>query len=112
MALTWDWNNKIGELLIKQGEREFTMSVYEGNALAIFLHEFTDEEGTEKYTMYQFFCDKEHFKNCAKAKDWNYAEEWVRLTLTRVPRADFWHIVKDLATRGVEVVIKVERNGR
>ena len=108
MALTWDWNNKIGELLIKQRDREFTMSVYEGNALAIFLHEFTDDDGVEKYNMYQFFCDKEHFKNCVNAKDWNYAEEWVRLTLTRIPRSDLWLLIKDLAKRGVEVVIRAE----
>ena len=49
MALTWDWKNKIGELLIRQGEHEFTMSVYEGNSLAIFLHEFTDKDGVEKW---------------------------------------------------------------
>ena len=55
--------------------------------------------------MYQFFLDKEHFKNCAKDKDWNYASDWKRLTLHKVPN-DFWLILKDLAKRGVEIVIK------
>ena len=36
MALTWDWEHKIGELKIKQEEKEFTINVYKGNALAIF----------------------------------------------------------------------------
>ena len=99
MAIRWDWKEKLGELLIKQGENEFTLSVYQGNALAIFLHE---KEKT--WQMYNFFADKEHFKNCAKDKDWNYAKDWVRLTLNKVP-TDFWMILKDLAKRGVEIII-------
>lgn len=100
MAITWDWNNKIGELQIKQEKKEFTISVYKGNALAIFIHEFTNSEGVEQYNMYSFFCDKEHFRRCAK--EFNYAEEWIKLTLWEVPN-DFWIILKDLIKRGVEI---------
>lgn len=100
MAITWDWNDKIGELQIKQEEKEFTISVYKGNSLAIFIHEFTNSEGVEQYTMYNFFCDKEHFHRCAK--EFNYAKEWVKLTLWKVPN-DFWVILKDLFKRGVEI---------
>lgn len=102
MAITWDWNNKIGELQIKQEENEFTINVYQGNALAIFIHEFTNNEGVEQYSIYNFFCDKEHFRRCAK--EFNYAEEWVKLTLWEVPN-DFWIILKDLSKRGVEIHI-------
>ena len=105
MALNWNWDRKIGELLIRQGEKEFTISIYQGNALAIFLHEYTDEGGQEVYSMYSFFCDKEHFKNCAKDKTWDYAEEWVKITLWNVPN-DFWVILKDLAKRGVNIEIR------
>ena len=66
MALTWDWKDKIGELLIQQGEKQFTISIYKGNALAIFLDEYKNEKGQDVYSMYNFFCDKEHFKNCTK----------------------------------------------
>lgn len=100
MAITWDWNDKIGELQIKQEEKEFTINVYKGNALAIFIHEFTNSEGVEQYSLYNFFCDKEHFRRCAK--EFNYAEEWVKLTLWEVPN-DFWVILKDLFKRGVEI---------
>ena len=103
MALRWDWNNKIGELLIRQGDKDFTINVYQGNALAIFLHEFTNDEGKEAYTMYNFFCDKEHFRNCAKS--YNYAEEWVKLTLWKVPN-DMWVLLKDLAKRNVTIEIR------
>lgn len=110
MALRWDWNKKIGELQIKQDEKEFTINVYQGNALAIFISEWKDSEGVEKYSMYNFFCDKEHFRNCTKDKTWNYAEEWVKLTLWEVPN-DFWVILKDLAKRGVTIEIRRKENG-
>ena len=109
MALRWDWNNKIGELLVKQGENEFTINIYQGNALAIFISEWTNDNGVEQYSLYNFFHDKEHFKNCTKDKTWNYAEEWVKLTLWEVPN-DFWVILKDLAKRGVTIEIRSKGN--
>ncbi|MBP3402250.1 MAG: hypothetical protein J6K85_04225 [Clostridia bacterium] len=105
MALRWDWDKKIGELLIKQDDKEFNIDVYQGNALAIFINEWTDKDGVEKYSMYNFFCDKEHFKNCTKDKTWNYAAEWVKLTLWEVP-SDLWVLLKDLAKRGVNIEIR------
>ena len=105
MALNWNWNNKIGELLIRQGEKEFTISIYQGNALAIFIHEYKNEDGKDVYSMYNFFCDKEHFKNCTKDKSWNYAEEWVKITLWNVPN-DLWVLLKDLYKRGVQIEIR------
>ena len=105
MALNWNWNEKIGELQIRQEEKEFTISIYKGNALAIFIHEYVNKEGEEVYSMYIFFCDKEHFKNCTKDKTWNYAEEWVKITLWEVPN-DLRAILKDLHKRGVEIEIK------
>ena len=103
MALHWNWNAKIGGLLIRQGERDFTINVYKGNALAIFIHEYTNDKGQESYSMYNFFCDKEHFRNCAKS--YNYAEEWVKLTLWEVPN-DMWTLLKDLAKRNVTIEIR------
>lgn len=110
MALYWDWEHKIGELQIKQDDKDFTISVYKGNALAIFIHEFKNHKGQDVYSMYNFFCDKEHFKNCTKDKTWNYAEEWIKLTLWEVPD-DFWAILKDLAKRGVTIEIRSKENG-
>lgn len=100
MALHWDWNEKIGELQINSYGEDFTINVYQGNALAIFIHTFFDDNGTERYNMYNFFCDKEHFKNCVKGKTWNYAEDWKKLTLYRIP-SDFWVILKDLEKKGI-----------
>ena len=104
MALKWDWNKKIGELIIKQDENQFTISIYQGNALAIFIHEYKNNEGKEVYSMYNFFCDKEHLKNCANDKTWNYAAEWVKVTLWELP-SGFWPLLKDLHKRGVKIEI-------
>ena len=109
MALRWDWDKKIGELIIQQDEKQFTISIYQGNALAIFIHEYKNNEDKEVYSMYNFFCDKEHFKNCTKDKTWNYASEWVKITLWDVP-SDFWIILKDLAKRGVNIEIRSKKN--
>ena len=107
MALNWSWDNKIGELLINQDGREFTISIYQGNALAIFISEFTNKEGVEQYSIYNFFCDKEHFKR--QGKTYNYAREWRKMTLWKVPK-DFWIILKDLVVRGVNIEIRSKDN--
>ena len=103
MAIQWEWKNKIGELDIEQDDKKFTMSVYTGNALMIFLHEWINMDGEEVYTMYSFFCDKEHFKNCATDHSWNYASEWRELRLWKKPTSDQWLLIEDLAKRGVNV---------
>lgn len=98
MALRWEWENKIGELDIEQGEHKFTMTVYQGNALMIILH-----EKEETWQMYFFFADKTHFKNCLKDKTFNYCEDWRELRLWKKPSADLWLVIEDIAKRGVNV---------
>ena len=62
--LRWDWNNdKVGTWTEKHGDKEFTYNLYSGNAVLIMIAEW-EENGTEKYTVSNFFCDKEHMKNC------------------------------------------------
>lgn len=67
MALNWNWSEKCGELTIVQqfaeNEKEFTISLYQGNAYLIMLHEFEDG-GKEFYDLYGFFNDKEHMRRC------------------------------------------------
>ena len=72
MALNWNWNNKIGEMVIEQcrgvGDeiisKEYTLSLYEGNALLIMLYEYKNENGEDVYDMFSFFVDKTHAKKC------------------------------------------------
>lgn len=67
MAIQWNWNEKCGEAIIRQtinGEsKEYTKTLYEGNAFLIFLSEW-NEDGVDKYSLYSFFADERHAKVC------------------------------------------------
>ena len=108
MALRWEWNACIGELEIEE-QKDYKIRIYQGNALAIFLNEWKNEQGTDVWSMYNFFADKGHFDNCRKDKEWNYAKGWKKITLWKVP-ADFWQILKDLYKRGVQIEIRSKEN--
>ena len=70
MALKWLWSEKCGEIEVVQmhpeeEDRKFTLSLYKGNAYLIMTHEYKDEKtGDDMYSMYGFFADKDHAKNC------------------------------------------------
>ena len=79
MALNWRWDSKIGELTVRQiikdesgnieSDNEFVKTLYEGNALLIMLNEWKDSTtGEGMYSMYSFFGDEEHAKNCLGLK--------------------------------------------
>ena len=64
MALRWDWKGKCGEMLVERtldggSKHKVVISLYEGNCFLIML-----EEKTKTYTMWSFFADKIHAKNC------------------------------------------------
>lgn len=67
MALTWQWNEKCGEAIIRQefGGKvtEFTKTLYEGNAFLIFLSEWKEAD-KNMYSLYTFFADETHAKTC------------------------------------------------
>lgn len=68
MALRWNWDEKCGEATLVQmhpdeEDREFTLTLYTGNACLIMLHEFV-EDGEERYSLTNFWADKAHMKNC------------------------------------------------
>lgn len=71
MALNWKWDEKCGEAVIQQRGKEFTLNLYKGNAYLIFISEYKDEDGQNMYSLYSFFADKDHMRNClglSKAK--------------------------------------------
>lgn len=107
MALRWDWNACIGELEIEH-QNKAKIKIYQGNALAIFLNEWENENGGESWSMYNFFADKHHFDNWRKDKESNYAKGWKKITLWKVP-SDFWQILKDLQKRGVHIEILTKK---
>lgn len=75
MALNWRWEDKCGEAIIRQtisGEtKEYTKSLYEGNAFLIFISEWKEND-KDMYSLYTFFADETHAKRClGLAKNWN-----------------------------------------
>ena len=61
MSLNWSFKEKCGEATLRQGDREFTLHLYQGNAYLIFLNEW-EEDGEGRYSLYSFFADKTHAK--------------------------------------------------
>ena len=63
MALHWQLSNKCGEAVVKRGDAEITLNLYEGNAFLIFIYEF-NEGGADVYTVDGFWSDERHMKAC------------------------------------------------
>lgn len=70
MSVNWNWDDKCGEVTVKQmhpkeSDREFTISLYNGNCMVVMLYEYKDKEtGEDMYNFFSFFSDKDHAKNC------------------------------------------------
>ncbi len=70
MSLNWKWDRKVGELTFTQtfkGEetKEFTVNLYQGNAVLIMIHEWTEESDAgekEMYNVWRWWADKDHMK--------------------------------------------------
>ena len=119
MALYWDWDDKCGEatMVRKIGNREpkeFTISLYEGNAFLIFIYEYT-EDGKEMYNMQGFFVDKPHMKRCLgidkKYKETYgnnmYDKPYNKITKIRINKAKCRHY-KDIVTAFAEAFENIE----
>lgn len=68
MALNWNWEDKCGEITLRQiheGEetKEYTINLYQGNATLIMIQEYTGDNGEDMYELFSFFADKQHMKN-------------------------------------------------
>lgn len=63
MSLNWQWNDKMGEVIYKDGyinpNHPFTTDIYEGNALMIWVNHLPDD----MYSLGNFCADMEHFRN-------------------------------------------------
>jgi len=119
MALYWDWKEKCGEATIVQGlkgrePREFTLSLYEGNAFLILIYEYT-EDGKEKYNLNGFFVDKTHMKRCLGIDkryketygDNIYDDSFSKMTKIRINKAKCRHY-KDIVTAFAEAFENIE----
>lgn len=65
MALNWYWSEHLGtvERIDEITGRTFYTDLYKGNALIIEIYTNPD---TDCYSLYSFWCDDQHAKNCLK----------------------------------------------
>lgn len=66
MAIRWLWDEKCGEAIFEQtfGDKvkDISVNLYEGNAFLIFIREWTEDDGTDKYAVWSFLADEQHAK--------------------------------------------------
>ena len=55
----------MGKLTIRQKGKKCNVNIYSGNALAIFICEYKQND-EERYVLYNFFADKKHCDNIIK----------------------------------------------
>ena len=80
MALQWKWSDKMGKITIKQREKVDDVNIYAGNALAIFICEY-EQNGEERYVLYNFFADKKHCDNIIKNGNRLFSDEVISIEL-------------------------------
>ena len=80
MALQWNWKGLMGKVTVKQKEKSFDVNIYNGNALAIFIYEY-EQDGEERYILYNFFADSKHCKNIVKNGGKLFSDEVVDIRL-------------------------------
>ena len=101
MALTWDWDKKIGEMEVVQTHgtdaKRLTFNLYNGNACLIIVYEWTEPNGKEKYSVHGFFVDIPHMKNCLGLnKKGGYTENIYNTPHERVTKFRFSKKCRDL----------------
>lgn len=117
MALTWDWNKKVGEAVVSQNGKEYTLNLYQGNALLIFLSEY-EEDGKDMYSLWSFWADKEHARSClglSKKTDTSnmytaYESQVVKFRLDKGMK-DFAYIISLIARAFENVAIEIYTKG-
>lgn len=80
MALQWNWKDKMGKLTIRQKGKKYNINIYSGNALAIFICEYKQNDQDE-YVLYDFFADKKHCDNIIKNRKRLFSDEVVSIEL-------------------------------
>lgn len=105
MSINWNWKDKIGVLRVRREfddeVQRFDVAIYEGNADLIFIYEFNDG-GVDKYSLYNFYCDLDHFKRCMT--DTSSFDEWQEITFYKY-NTKIQNFIKQFYKLGIRVVI-------
>ena len=121
MALHWDFKCKAGIIEARQqqrdGEHDFTLTFYEGNALMITTYEYNDN-GKDVYDMVWFFTGTDHAKRClglAKCDDGTKHNMLSDTNITRITiyrnNCRQWKTIVDLFTKAFpDIMIELMAN--
>lgn len=102
MALNWDWKDRIGYLVLDIPEKDnrwenVKVNLYGGNALMIGINEWK-EDGKDMYSLFTFFADEQHAKNClGLAKN----EEYIMHGILEV------HLWTDMKDKRINKLVKL-----
>lgn len=93
----------MGKLTVRQKGKKFNVNIYSGNALAIFICEYKQND-EEIYVMYNFFADKKHCDNIIKNhKRLFFDDEVVSIELNLFYKKSAQTLLKILVENGYEV---------
>lgn len=101
MSLQWNWKDKMGKLTIRQKGKKYNVNIYSGNALAIFICEYKQND-EERYVMYNFFADKKHCDNIIKNNKRLFFDDVVNIELNLFYKSA-QTLLKILVENGYEV---------
>lgn len=70
----------MGEIVIRQENKDFTINIYNGNCLAVMLYEYK-KDGKDMYSLYNFFMDTKHCRKLVKMGEELIFDEVVSISL-------------------------------
>lgn len=115
--LNWNWNERVGTLEVEEYRKDHTDKntyyLYQGNALLIVMAEW-EEDGAERYTVRDFWTDKEHMKLClglVKGHN-NIHDNWRKITFykDKIRQRDLVTICSALVKAMPSITIEIKEH--
>ena len=114
MSVNWNWKDKMGEMILDYRDdyekpfEEHTLSIYDGNCLAVILEEYKDDDGTDLYNFYGFFNDKKHMED-GYLKNKVFDSDGLRLKTLKLNAnyKDIWTIAKAFIKAMPNITIEI-----
>lgn len=112
MSLNWQWSEKCGEIVVHRFDRDFNVSLYQGNAYLIMIYESTGDDGKSYYELFSFFADKVHMKRCLgidkKEKTENiFKDEIKKLRINKTKNSHYKEIIAAFVEAFDQIEIEV-----
>lgn len=104
MAITCQWNCKIGSVQYHGYRGDYELTLYGGgNVYAVFCYDYVDENGETNHVLNDFICDKDHLKRILADPE-NHYNDYTEFKLNGAI-AETWQIAKLLVKAGYNVTL-------